>query len=63
VPVDLELVHPELERFRLYVVAQATMLASGWFAGAAARGRYGALCHSGLLVAACHVGFLVAGVL
>ncbi|WP_066411683.1 type II secretion system F family protein [Halorubrum aethiopicum] len=60
-PVDPDLVHPELERFRLYVVAQATMLASGWFAGAAARGRYGALFHSGVLVAACYVGFVAVG--
>ncbi|SMO40044.1 type II secretion system F family protein [Halorubrum cibi] len=60
-PFDPELVHPELERFRLYVVAQATMLASGWFAGAAARGRYGALLHSGVLVAACYVGFVAIG--
>ncbi|OYR53809.1 type II secretion system F family protein [Halorubrum halodurans] len=60
-PVDPGLVHPELERFRLYVVAQATMLASGWFAGAAARGRYGALFHSGVLVAACYVGFVAVG--
>ncbi|MFC5277591.1 type II secretion system F family protein [Halorubrum rubrum] len=61
VPFDPGLVHPELERFRLYVVAQATMLASGWFAGAAARGRYGALFHSGVLVAACYVGFVAIG--
>ncbi|MFC5133421.1 MULTISPECIES: type II secretion system F family protein [Haloferacaceae] len=60
-PFDPEVVHPELERFRLYVVAQATMLASGWFAGAAARGRYGALLHSGVLVAACYVGFVAVG--
>ncbi|WP_281194631.1 type II secretion system F family protein [Halorubrum sp. F4] len=60
-PFDPAIVHPELERFRLYVVAQATMLASGWFAGAAARGRYGALLHSGVLVAACYVGFVAVG--
>ncbi|RAW44780.1 hypothetical protein DQW50_12250 [Halorubrum sp. 48-1-W] len=60
-PFDPELVHPELERFRLYVVAQATMLASGWFAGAAARGRYGALLHSGVLVTACYAGFVAIG--
>ena len=60
-PVEPGSVHPELERFRLYVVAQATMLASGWFAGAAARGRYGALLHSGVLVAACYAGFVAIG--
>ena len=53
---------PAWERFRLYVVAQATLLASGWFAGAAAGGRYGALLHSGLLVGACYVGFVGLGV-
>ncbi|GAA0548038.1 type II secretion system F family protein [Halorubrum ejinorense] len=56
-----EAVHPELERFRLYVVTQATMLASGWFAGTAARGRYAALLHSGTLVACCYVVFTVGG--
>ncbi|TKX69082.1 type II secretion system F family protein [Halorubrum sp. SP9] len=54
-------VHPELERFRLYVVTQATVLASGWFAGTAARGRYAALLHSGVLVACCYVVFTVGG--
>ena len=54
-------VYPELERFRLYVVTQATVLASGWFAGTAARGRYAALLHSGVLVACCYVVFTVGG--
>ena len=54
-------VYPELERFRLYVVTQATVLASGWFAGTAARGRYAALRHSGALVACCYVAFTVGG--
>ena len=58
-----ETVHPDLERFRLYVVTQATMLASGWFAGTASRGRYEALLHSGLLVAICHGVFTVGGLL
>jgi Flp pilus assembly protein TadB len=58
-----ETVHPELERFRLYVVTQATMLASGWFAGTASRGRYEALLHSGLLVGLCYVVFTVGGLL
>ncbi|MFC7186728.1 type II secretion system F family protein [Halorubrum yunnanense] len=56
-----ETVHPELERFRLYVVTQATMLASGWFAGTASRGRYEALLHSGLLVAICYAVFTAGG--
>ncbi len=54
-------VHPELERFRLYVVTQATVLASGWFAGTASRGRYAALLHSGVLVACCHAAFTLGG--
>ncbi|EMA65299.1 type II secretion system protein [Halorubrum aidingense JCM 13560] len=54
-------VHPELERFRLYVVTQATMLASGWFAGTASRGRYAALLHSGVLVAICYAVFTAGG--
>ncbi|PSQ56524.1 hypothetical protein BRD22_05435 [Halobacteriales archaeon SW_8_68_21] len=54
-------VYPELERFRLYVVTQATVLASGWFAGTAARGKYAALLHSGALVACCYVVFTVGG--
>jgi len=60
-PFDPDLFHPELERFRLYAVAQATMLASGWFAGAAARGRYGALLHSGVLVVLCYAAFTLGG--
>ena len=60
-PFDPDLVHPEVERFRLYAVAQATMLASGWFAGAAARGRDGALLHSGILVGLCYVAFWSTG--
>jgi len=54
-------VHPELERFRLYVVTQATMLASGWFAGTASRGRYEALLHSGVLVLICYAVFTLGG--
>ncbi|OYR41124.1 hypothetical protein DJ82_06350 [Halorubrum sp. Ib24] len=56
-----ETVHPDLERFRLYVVTQATMLASGWFAGTASRGRYEALLHSGLLVGICYAVFTLGG--
>ena len=58
-----ETVLPDLERFRLYVVTQATMLASGWFAGTASRGRYAALLHSGLLVGLCYAVFTVGGLL
>ena len=56
-----ETVLPDLERFRLYVVTQATMLASGWFAGTASRGRYAALFHSGVLVAICYAVFTAGG--
>jgi hypothetical protein len=48
-------------RYRLYVVTQATMLGSGWFAGTASRGRYEALLHSGILVLACHAVFAGVG--
>ncbi|WP_080506159.1 type II secretion system F family protein [Halorubrum sp. BV1] len=58
-----ETVHPDLERFRLYVVTQATVLASGWFAGTASRGRYAALLHSGVLVALCYAAFTLGGLL
>jgi flagellar protein FlaJ len=49
------------DRRRIYQVTQATMLAAGWFAGSASRGRYEALLHSGLLVAVCHVVFAAVG--
>ncbi|MFB6127883.1 MAG: type II secretion system F family protein [Halolamina sp.] len=48
-----EAVQPARDRFRLYVVAQATAVASGLFAGTASRGRYEALLHSALLALAC----------
>jgi archaellum biogenesis protein FlaJ (TadC family) len=50
-------------RFRLYVVTQATMLGSGWFAGTASRGRYEALLHSGVLVVVCHLVFAGVGMI
>jgi archaellum biogenesis protein FlaJ (TadC family) len=53
----------ERERYRIYVVTQATMLASGWFAGTASRGRYEALLHSGLLVTLCWAVFAGAGMI
>ncbi|WP_280536779.1 type II secretion system F family protein [Halopenitus sp. POP-27] len=56
-------IDPERERYRFYVVLQATMLASGWFAGAASRGWYEALLHSGVLVGVCYVVFAGVGLL
>ncbi len=50
-------------RYRLYVVTQATMLGSGWFAGVASRGRYEALLHSGALVAVCYAVFAATGMI
>ena len=58
---DPNAVDPARDRFRFYVVTQATMLASGWFAGTASRGRYEALLHSGALVTVCYVVFAGAG--
>ena len=46
---------------RFYVIAQATMLACGWFAGVASRGFYGALLHSGALVTIAAVLFAGVG--
>ncbi|MFC4358643.1 type II secretion system F family protein [Halobium salinum] len=60
---DPNAVKPARDRFRFYVVTQATMLASGWFAGAASRGRYEALLHSGTLVFVCYVVFAGAGMI
>jgi len=51
------------ERYRLYIVTQSTMLASGWFAGTASRGRYEALLHSGSLVVVCHLVFVGVGMI
>jgi hypothetical protein len=56
-------VDPERDRYRFYLVTQATMLASGWFAGAASRGRYEALLHSAGLVLVAYVVFAGAGML
>jgi archaellum biogenesis protein FlaJ (TadC family) len=52
-----EAVEPARDRERFYLVTQATMLACGWFAGYARRGRYDALLHSGALVALAYVAF------
>ncbi|WP_435195955.1 type II secretion system F family protein [Natronomonas sp. EA1] len=63
VAIDPDAVQPERDRWRFYLVTQATMLASGWFAGSAARGKYEALLHSAALVAVCYVVFAGAGML
>jgi hypothetical protein len=54
-------IDPARESGRFYLVTQATMLASGWFAGAASRGKYEALLHSGALVLVAHVVFAGVG--
>ncbi len=46
---------------QLYLLAQATALSCGWFAGAASRGRYEALLHSSALVVVCYIAFVGAG--
>nr|WP_283102389.1 type II secretion system F family protein [Haloplanus sp. XH21] len=61
--IDAAAIDLARDRYRLYVVTQATMLASGWFAGTASRGRYEALLHSGALVAICHAVFAGAGMI
>ncbi len=47
--LDPNAIQPERERFRFAVVAVATSIAAGWFAGMASRGPYDALLHSSLL--------------
>jgi Flp pilus assembly protein TadB len=49
------------ERPLFFLLTQATMLASGWFAGLTGRGLYEALLHSGVLLAIAWVGFRLAG--
>jgi flagellar protein FlaJ len=61
VAVDAGAIDVARDRYRVYVVTQATMLAAGWFAGVASRGQYEALLHSGCLVAVCHVVFVGVG--
>jgi Flp pilus assembly protein TadB len=51
------------ERPLFYAVIQATMVASGWFAGLTGRGVYEALLHSGLLVLIAWAGFRFAGLI
>lgn len=48
---------------RFYIMAQATMLACGWFAGITSRGRYVALLHSGLLVVIAYLVFTGVGMI
>jgi len=59
--IDPNAVDVERDRYRFYVVTQATMLACGWFAGVASRDRYEALFHSAALVVVCYAVFTVAG--
>jgi len=59
--MDPDAVDPARDRFRFYVVAQGTVVASGWFAGVASRGRYEALLHSGLLVVLTYLIFAGTG--
>jgi archaellum biogenesis protein FlaJ (TadC family) len=61
VAFDPSAIDPARDRFRFYVVTQATMLACGWFAGMASRGRYEALLHSAALVTIAYVVFAGAG--
>jgi archaellum biogenesis protein FlaJ (TadC family) len=56
-------IQPERDRFQFYVVTQATMLACGWFAGTASRGRYEALLHSALLVGLTYAVFAGIGMI
>lgn len=59
--LDPATIDPAQDRFRFYVVTQATMLASGWFAGIASRSRYEALLHSSVLVVICYLVFAGVG--
>jgi len=62
IAVDPATVDAERDAWRLYVVTQATMVACGWFAGVASRGRYEALLHSSALVVICYLVFVGAGI-
>jgi len=63
IAIDPDAIDPARDRYRFYLVTQATMLACGWFAGTASRGRYEALLHSAALVAIAYVVFAGAGML
>lgn len=60
--LDPNAVDPARDQHRFYLVAQATVIACGWFAGMASRGTYEALLHSGLLVVITYVVFTGLGV-
>jgi archaellum biogenesis protein FlaJ (TadC family) len=60
--LDPDAVDPARDRYRFYVIAQATVVACGWFAGVASRGAYEALLHSGLLVVVTYLAFTGLGV-
>lgn len=62
VAIDPNAVDVERDAWRFYLVTQATMLACGWFAGSASRGRYEALLHSSILVVVCYGIFAGVGV-
>ena len=63
VAIDPNAVDIERDAWRFYLVTQATMLACGWFAGTASRGRYEALLHSAALVVVCYAVFAGAGMI
>lgn len=60
--LDPDAVDPARDQARFYLVAQATVVACGWFAGTASRGFYDALFHSALLVTITYVIFAGLGV-
>jgi archaellum biogenesis protein FlaJ (TadC family) len=60
--LDPTAVDPARDQFRFYLIAQATVLACGWFAGVASRGKYEALLHSGALVVITYLVFTGLGV-
>jgi archaellum biogenesis protein FlaJ (TadC family) len=62
IALDPGAVDPARDSERFYLVTQATVIACGWFAGMASRGRYEALLHSGLLVVVTYVVFTGLGV-
>ncbi len=61
--IDPNAIDPPRDRYRFYVVTQATMLACGWFAGTASRGFYEALLHSSALVTIAYVVFAGVGMI
>ncbi|MFB6153162.1 MAG: hypothetical protein ABEJ27_02815 [Halodesulfurarchaeum sp.] len=63
VVMDLALSPLNNDRPRFYLIAQAAMLGSGWFAGVAGRGIYEGLLHSSGLVLVTFVAFHGAGLL